>query len=208
MRRFLSSSSSWSTSISSSHSLVNPSSLSSILSTDLLSTNIQSLLSTNHPFLKTLSSYYFKQKGKHLRPLLVLLISKASNNPTTISTTIPTNIHSPLSKYSSSPFSSPSYPQNDGILPSQRRLSEIIEMIHTASLLHDDVIDHSLVRRASKTVNAEYGNKLAILSGDFLLARASLALSRLADPRVIELIADIISDLVQGFSSSSLFYNC
>ena len=71
-------------------------------------------------------------------------------------------------------------------------------MIHTASLLHDDVIDLSLTRRSQPSANAEYGNKMAILAGDFLLARASLALARLQNVQVVELLATVISNLVEG----------
>jgi hexaprenyl-diphosphate synthase len=77
-------------------------------------------------------------------------------------------------------------------------LAEITEMIHTASLLHDDVIDQSMIRRSQPSANAEYGNKMAILAGDFLLARASLALARLRNPEVVELLATVISNLVEG----------
>ena len=84
------------------------------------------------------------------------------------------------------------------ILPTQKRLAEITEMIHTASLLHDDVIDVSDVRRAQPSANAEFGNKMAILAGDFLLARASIALARLRNVEVVELLATVISNLVEG----------
>jgi hexaprenyl-diphosphate synthase len=98
-------------------------------------------------------------------------------------------------------------PQNDDtayrtgdtdILPSQRRLAEITELIHTASLLHDDVIDHSVSRRGASSANIEFGNKMAVLAGDFLLGRASVALARLRDPEVTELLATVIANLVEG----------
>ena len=84
------------------------------------------------------------------------------------------------------------------ILPSQRRLAEITELIHTASLLHDDVIDHSISRRSAPSANIEFGNKMAVLAGDFLLGRASVALARLRDPEVTELLATVIANLVEG----------
>lgn len=51
------------------------------------------------------------------------------------------------------------------VLPLQRRLAEITEMIHTASLLHDDVIDAADTRRGVSSVNTVFGNKLAVLAG-------------------------------------------
>lgn len=87
---------------------------------------------------------------------------------------------------------------NSEILPAQRRLAEIAEMIHTASLFHDDVIDESDVRRGNPTVHRVFGNKVAILAGDFLLARASRSLARLRNVVVIEAMTLIIDHLVQG----------
>lgn len=71
-------------------------------------------------------------------------------------------------------------------------------LIHTASLLHDDVIDLSTTRRGEPSANTTFGNKMAVLAGDFLLGRASVALARLRDPEVIELIATIIANLIEG----------
>ncbi|KAJ2001110.1 coq1 putative hexaprenyl diphosphate synthase, partial [Coemansia sp. RSA 2671] len=84
------------------------------------------------------------------------------------------------------------------ILPTHRRLAEITEMIHTSSLLHDDVIDHAETRRGLPAIQKTFGNKMAIFAGDFLLARASMALARLRDPEVIEIMASVLSDLVDG----------
>jgi hexaprenyl-diphosphate synthase len=78
------------------------------------------------------------------------------------------------------------------------RLAQIVEMMHTASLLHDDVIDSSSLRRGSPSAPAAFGNKRSILGGNFVLGRASAALSRLGDPEVTDLIASVISNLVEG----------
>lgn len=70
------------------------------------------------------------------------------------------------------------------------RLARIVEMIHLASRLHDDVSDtHN---------KSGFGNKLSILGGDFLLGRASAALSRLGDSEVVELIVSVIPNLAEG----------
>jgi len=71
-------------------------------------------------------------------------------------------------------------------------------MIHVASLLHDDVIDKSSLRRGVSSAPAAFGNKLSVLAGDFLLGRSSAALSRLGENEVVELIASVIANLVEG----------
>ena len=80
----------------------------------------------------------------------------------------------------------------------QQRLAEITELIHVASLLHDDVLDGSATRRGLRALNLEVGNKLAILAGDFLLARASVTLASLRNVEVIELLSRVLEHLVTG----------
>jgi geranylgeranyl pyrophosphate synthase len=71
-------------------------------------------------------------------------------------------------------------------------------MIHTASLFHDDVIDGADTRRGAPAVHTVFGNKMAILAGDYLLARASISLARLQNPIVVECMSTIIEHLVRG----------
>jgi len=71
-------------------------------------------------------------------------------------------------------------------------------MIHVASLLHDDVLDHAAMRRSAPSAPAAFGNKLSVLGGDFLFGRASTALARLGDNEVVELVASVMSNLVEG----------
>ena len=183
-----------------------------------LTNNIQSLLGSGHPILDTVAKYYTNSEGKHVRPLLVLLMSRATaltpKGPRQPSTPPSSTIDDPISPSSvlsdlnpsapaQYPLSSSSldttYTSDDSdILPSQRRLAEITELIHTASLLHDDVIDISISRRSSPSANISFGNKMAVLAGDFLLGRASVALARLRDAEVIELLATVIANLVEG----------
>ena len=183
-----------------------------------LTRNIRQLLGSGHPMLDTVAKYYTQSEGKHIRPLLVLLMSRATalTPKTPRDASIPTaaSIDSSITPSAilsdvnpSSPASNPlsassldaTFPLEDSdILPSQRRLAEITELIHTASLLHDDVIDHSTSRRSSPSANIAFGNKMAVLAGDFLLGRASVALARLRDAEVIELLATVIANLVEG----------
>ncbi|KAM4705301.1 all trans-polyprenyl-diphosphate synthase PDSS1 [Rhinophrynus dorsalis] len=71
-------------------------------------------------------------------------------------------------------------------------------MIHTASLVHDDVIDGSDSRRGKKTVNQIWGERKAVLAGDFILSAASVALARVGNTTVISVLSQVIEDLVRG----------
>jgi heptaprenyl diphosphate synthase len=72
-----------------------------------------------------------------------------------------------------------------------------IELTHLATLYHDDVIDETTVRRGVPTVNVRYGNSLAVLTGDFLFARAS-GLAADLGPYVSRRLADTIAELCEG----------
>jgi all-trans-nonaprenyl-diphosphate synthase len=79
-----------------------------------------------------------------------------------------------------------------------RRLAEITEMIHTASLVHDDVVDESEVRRGIPTVHSSFGNRIAVLAGDFLFAQSSWYLANLDNLEVVKLLSEVIMDLAEG----------
>jgi hexaprenyl-diphosphate synthase len=180
-----------------------------------LTKNIGQLVGSGHPVLDTVAKYYTQGEGKHVRPMLVLLMSRATaiggQEPSSLAATSqadaaidvpisPASILSDRNPLSPPPRSSlAETPETDPyILPSQRRLAEITELIHTASLLHDDVLDSSVTRRSLPSANIHFGNKMAILAGDFLLGRASVALARLHNPQVTELLATVIANLVEG----------
>ncbi|TFK41931.1 terpenoid synthase [Crucibulum laeve] len=105
------------------------------------------------------------------------------------------SIPPPLSPMNSALSISPISPPL--LLPTQMRLAQIAEMIHVASLLHDGIIKKSDPRTELSEPEG-FGNKLSILGGDFLLGRASTALSRLGESEVVELVASVISNLVEG----------
>ena len=212
-----------------------------------LRSSLFNMLGSSHPSLDTVAKYYFQAEGKHLRPLLVLLISQATNglagkawedarheaygrnvddaltsrggvlndwNPESMGPepvgamtfADPFRIPDPSTKSSPPPPTPvlthlqplPTNSDTPEILPTQRRLASITEMIHVASLLHDDVIDDSSLRRGEPSAPSTFGNKLSILSGDFLLGRASVSLARLGSSEVVELLATVIANLVEG----------
>ena len=84
------------------------------------------------------------------------------------------------------------------ITAKHRRLAEITEMIHTASLVHDDVVDEADVRRGVPTVHSSFGNRVAVLAGDFLFAQASWHLANLDNLTVVKLLSQVIMDLAEG----------
>ncbi len=87
---------------------------------------------------------------------------------------------------------------NQDITPKHRRLAEITEMIHTASLVHDDVVDESELRRGAPTVHSLFNNRIAVLAGDFLFAQSSWYLANLDNLEVVKLLSKVIMDLAEG----------
>jgi len=84
------------------------------------------------------------------------------------------------------------------ITPRHRRLAEITEMIHTASLVHDDIVDEAELRRNVPTVNNLFGNRIAVLAGDFLFAQSSWYLANLDNLEVVKLLSEVIRDFAEG----------
>lgn len=74
----------------------------------------------------------------------------------------------------------------------------LTELIHTASLVHDDVIDNASLRRGQETVNRKWSDKLAVLTGDLLFAQASVCLARLMNPPVVGIYGQVLGDLCAG----------
>ncbi|GBF50063.1 polyprenyl synthetase [Leptospira ryugenii] len=71
----------------------------------------------------------------------------------------------------------------------------VAELIHAASLLHDDVVDNASQRRGKQTVGARFGNKTAILAGDYLLACGINRLNALGNPKIMSLFSQVLKDL-------------
>ncbi|KAK9813829.1 hypothetical protein WJX73_000632 [Symbiochloris irregularis] len=142
---------------------------------------------TEVPVLSRAASYFFQLgvEGKRLRPTMLLLMASS------LSSVVPSTAF--LAVDESPPDQHPKECRRR-----QQRIAEITEMIHVASLLHDDVIDNSDSRRGLAALNTVLGNKTAILAGDFLLARASITLASLRNVEVIQLLSQVIEDLVSG----------
>lgn len=87
---------------------------------------------------------------------------------------------------------------DEDITPRHRRLAEITEMIHTASLVHDDIVDEAELRRNVPTVNSLFDNRIAVLAGDFLFAQSSWYLANLDNLEVVKLLSEVIRDFAEG----------
>ncbi len=80
----------------------------------------------------------------------------------------------------------------------QHELAAIVEFIHTATLLHDDVVDESELRRGRETANALFGNSASVLVGDFLYSRSFQMMVGLNNMRVMQVLADTTNTIAEG----------
>ncbi|XP_045611092.1 all trans-polyprenyl-diphosphate synthase PDSS2 [Procambarus clarkii] len=155
--------------------------LRSLLSDEMsnIAVHMRKLVGSSHPLLKTAKRLIYNGRNNmQTRGLIVLLISKAAGhlNPEELEQDQPA-----------------------GVSISQRSLAEITEMIHTAHLIHKGVVNLSpKVFDGTTLQDMEFGNKIAILSGDYLLANACTGLAGLRNTMVVELISTAISDFMEA----------
>ncbi|HIG40373.1 MAG: polyprenyl synthetase family protein [bacterium] len=137
-----------------------------VVESDFSSVNqlIINRLSSHVPLVEEISSYLIDAGGKRLRPLLVLLASKAAAY----------NGHQHIN------------------------LATVIEFLHTAMLLHDDVVDESDLRRGRQTVNAAWGNAASVLVGDFLHSRAFEMMVEIGDMRIMTILSHATNTIAEG----------
>ena len=117
-----------------------------------------------NPLLREIILHVNKQRGKQMRPMMVLLFGKM------------------FGKIADSTYSA----------------ALALELLHTASLVHDDVVDDSMQRRGQASVNAIYNNKLAVLVGDYLLSTALVFTGRCGDPRITNIVGALGQTLADG----------
>ncbi len=125
---------------------------------------IETSLATDVELVSQVSRYIVMSGGKRLRPLLVLLASRALG-----------------------------YEGEHHL-----RAAAIIEFIHTATLLHDDVVDSSDRRRGRDSANAVFGNQASVLVGDFLYSRAFQMMVDIDSMRVMRILADATNTIAAG----------
>jgi len=121
-------------------------------------------LASDVPLVEKIAQYIIESGGKRLRPLLVLLSSRALG-----------------------------YGEDDHL-----KLAAVIEFLHTATLLHDDVVDTSDLRRGRSTANAKWGNAPSVLVGDFLYARAFEMMVELKSLAIMEVLSHATAVIAEG----------
>jgi octaprenyl-diphosphate synthase len=114
--------------------------------------------------LDKITQYVLKQKGKRIRPILVLLSAKLCG----------------------------------GISETSYRAAALVELLHTATLVHDDVVDDAERRRSMFSINALWKNKIAVLLGDFLLSRGLLLSLDHQDYTVLHTLSDAVRRMSEG----------
>lgn len=80
----------------------------------------------------------------------------------------------------------------------QRKVAIIAEMIHTASLVHDDILDHAETRRGKVSVNLKWNSRKSTMTGNYIMAVSSILLSETGNQQVVSILSQVLSDLVQG----------
>ncbi len=108
--------------------------------------------------------YIIRQKGKKIRPLLVLLSAKIAG----------------------------------GVTDRSYRGAVLVELLHTATLVHDDVVDNADKRRGVWSINAIFKNKVAVLMGDYLLSRGLLIAMESKDYDILEVITNTVKRMSEG----------
>lgn len=188
--------------------------------------SISELVSSDQPILSMAAKHFFeKRHGKRFRPTIVQLMAKAvaaakpeeilkedgetftsdflaDKDPAEFETTggVAGWQWSGASKINENGETviTPANHQGSDVWRKQAQLGQIVEMIHVASLIHDDVLDEADTRRGGESVHKLYSNKVAVLAGDYLLARASVLLARLENTAVVQIMATALESLVAG----------
>jgi octaprenyl-diphosphate synthase len=125
-------------------------------------------LESDVPLVRQVAQYIVAAGGKRLRPALLLLSCGALG-----------------------------YKEESGG-SARLMLAAVVEFIHTATLLHDDVVDESKLRRGHETANAAFGNAASVLVGDFLYSRAFQMMVEVDDMRVMRVLADATNTIAAG----------
>lgn len=148
--------------------------------------NIAHILKDSHADLDEIQHHMFVRWGKMLRPALVLFSGLAASSV------------APQTDHSQGPIRSDDDAGDSTTRDHLRRLAEVMELLHTASLIHDDVLDGDGERRSLPTLNARFSDRIAVLAGDVLFSKAFGILARNFPPEISAPITDVTSAMCGG----------
>uniref|UniRef100_A0A5K3F3Z4 Solanesyl diphosphate synthase 3, chloroplastic/mitochondrial n=1 Tax=Mesocestoides corti TaxID=53468 RepID=A0A5K3F3Z4_MESCO len=157
---------------------------------DQIPINIKDVVSAPTCRITPVTDYAFGNQGKMLRPLLVLLMAACANGHNNYS----------LIK-SSNQISRIAFPGRhlvNRVTDAQHAVAVIAEMIHTASLLHDDLIDKAEKRRGKLAAYRKFGCKRTVLIGNIVLLKASELLAKIENAEVVSILSNVLDDLIRG----------
>ncbi len=137
---------------------------------------IRARLTSEVVLVQQVSEYIIQSGGKRVRPSLVLMVSEA------------------VSKHLQK-TGAPAHLLSEG---RSELLAAVVEFIHTATLLHDDVVDESGLRRGRPTANVLFGNAASVLVGDFLYSRAFQMMVEAGSPEVMAVMAQATNVIAEG----------
>ena len=150
--------------------------------------------SRDNEVMDTAARYLLHNKGKMLRPALVCLSGYAALPETEECIALHgVSVEEMMTSEKNDLDNTNAHPFNRHL-----RLAEVTELVHTASLIHDDCLDESETRRGQPALHSIVGVKVAILAGDYMLARASNWLATLDEPRVVRAMSQALEDLPVG----------
>ena len=126
--------------------------------------NFSEIIQTEIPLLEKTLLHVLSSRGKHVRPLLLLLTAKAMGD----------------------------------VAPASIDFSVLIEILHTTTLIHDDVVDDTKQRRGVPSLNAIFDNRISVLTGDFLLAGVILKAIETGNLMTTRIVAQVCRELSEG----------
>jgi len=131
---------------------------------DIFNVQFKESIRSKVSLVDLVARYIIRQKGKKIRPLLVLLSAKVAG----------------------------------GVTDRSYRGAVLVELLHTATLVHDDVVDNADKRRGVWSINALFKNKVAVLMGDYLLSRGLLIAMESKDYDILEVITNTVKRMSEG----------
>ena len=131
---------------------------------------LRRIIAADFPMISEVNEHLLRMKGKLFRPTLLLLSHRAAEGAGGREVADPRPV----------------------------TLAAVVELIHLATLVHDDSVDHSALRRGLPTINALFSHQIAVIMGDYLYSRAIIELVKFDDPEALRVLARVTNEMTVG----------